>query len=173
MAVICHKCGERITNESEGYFGQFGDYHNVCPPTDKQRIAELEHQLSELKEKYSSYPDEDDPLCARLVDSGTFTLGARLGRSGTMKDWIDRATKAEAELAEVQKAVEKLEAIEAWCRAYPVRSFVPLTKSDWKVARLALQTKNIEIDRISADNYRHVLDGVARIINPPAQKGGQ
>jgi hypothetical protein len=83
---------------------------------------------------------------------------------------LDDVEELERDLAEARKSAEKLEAIAAWCVAYPVESFLPLAKSDWKVARLALLRENLSIDRISADNYRHVLDGIAKIINPPAQE---
>jgi len=57
---------------------------------------------------------------------------------------------------------EALEKIGNWCKAYPVEVFPKLTDEDWRQARKALESVGLSLDRISADNMRHVLEGIKK-----------
>lgn len=68
---------------------------------------------------------------------------------------------------EYEMLQDKLYPIEAWCRAYPIRSF---QEPDWKEVEQKLG-KNL-LSRVSASNMRHVVDGIQRIITADEDRHG-
>ncbi len=63
---------------------------------------------------------------------------------------------------EVDKLKEALESIELWANAYPLDVF---PKPDLRKASAALKLAGMTLDSISADNMRHVLNGVKGIVS--------
>ena len=77
------------------------------------RERQLSEALRERDEKQALLdqvlPSEDDPLCARIVNSGTFDPEIQKAREGgTIGDWMRRAQKAERERDEAREALRKL-----------------------------------------------------------------
>lgn len=66
--------------------------------------------------------------------------------------------------AENERLQAKLKQIETWCDAYPVDVFPELSADEWFNAMVALAAVNIELGRMSASNFRHVLSGIQQII---------
>ena len=58
------------------------------------------------------------------------------------------------------KLVEAIQGIDNWAEAYPLEVFPELTKDNWKQAAEVLKANGLSIDRISASNMRHVLNGI-------------
>jgi hypothetical protein len=66
------------------------------------------------------------------------------------------------ELEEYNARLENtLERIANWTRAYPIDVF---PEPDWERVREVLAAGGISIDCVSASNMRHVVDGIAKII---------
>lgn len=63
--------------------------------------------------------------------------------------------------AELEKRQKALERIQRWSRAYPFKVF---PKPDLKKAHKVLKAAGMNLDAISADNMRHVLNGVKDIV---------
>jgi hypothetical protein len=63
--------------------------------------------------------------------------------------------------AENDRLKEGYERIENWRKAYPLESF---PKPDLKKAREVLKAAGMTLDAISADNMRHVLEGIKDIV---------
>ena len=66
--------------------------------------------------------------------------------------------KLEAENERLKKALEQLE---QWTKAYPLSVF---PEPDFVEVRKALKTAGISLDAVSASNMRHVITGVAAIL---------
>lgn len=66
--------------------------------------------------------------------------------------------------AENARLEDKLDKIKIWCKAYPLEQFPKMEKSHWTLAKKALSSVGLHLGRISADNMRHVLKGVQKII---------
>jgi len=68
-------------------------------------------------------------------------------------------------IAKKNKRIKKLEAalvrIDNWAKAYPLIAF---PKPDLKEAAKVLKAAGMTLDAISADNMRHVLNGVKDIV---------
>ena len=64
--------------------------------------------------------------------------------------------------AENANLVEALERIQVWSKAYPLSIF---PKPDFKKAAKVLKAAGMNLDEISADNMRHVLDGIKDIVD--------
>lgn len=63
--------------------------------------------------------------------------------------------------AENERLKEALERIQNWARAYPLNIF---PKPDLKKAHKILKAAGMTLDAISADNMRHILDGIKNIV---------
>lgn len=79
---------------------------------------------------------------------------------------IARAEKAEARADRYEQALHE---IDTWAKAYPLDVF---PEPDFKQVREVLSAAGIAIDQVSASNMRHVITGVARIVEN-ALKGGE
>ena len=73
---------------------------------------------------------------------------------------------------ELQAKDEALLRIKDWAEAYPLEVFPEITKDEWHIIAEVLKKHNISLDRISADNMRHVVEGV-KCIAEQALKGGE
>ena len=62
---------------------------------------------------------------------------------------------------EIGRLGEILREIDNWTKAYPLEAF---PKPDLKRAARVLKENGMTLDAISADNMRHVLDGIREII---------
>ena len=62
---------------------------------------------------------------------------------------------------EIERLQGILTQIEAWCDAYPLKTF---REPDWAKAAKVLKENGMTLDGISASAMRHVLDGIRRII---------
>jgi len=60
---------------------------------------------------------------------------------------------------------EKLRKINDWCRAYPLEVFPKPDKEYFAKANEILKENGLSLTRISADNMRHVVEGIKGIIN--------
>ena len=63
-----------------------------------------------------------------------------------------------------------LERIQTWAKAYPLEVFPKPTKDNFKQAAEVLKANGLSLDRISADNMRHVLDGIKDIVEEALSK---
>jgi len=77
--------------------------------------------------------------------------------------------RAEAAEARAERYEDALQQIDNWAKAYPLDVF---PEPDFKRVREALEAAGITLDSVSASNMRHVITGVARIVEN-AQKGGE
>jgi phosphoglycolate phosphatase-like HAD superfamily hydrolase len=68
-----------------------------------------------------------------------------------------RAEKAEAEVARMREALEK---IDQWAKAYPLKVF---PEPDFAKVHEALLAAGLSLDQVSASNMRHVVEGVGKI----------
>ena len=80
--------------------------------------------------------------------------------------WKERAEAAEARAERYEDALQQ---IDNWAKAYPLDVF---PEPDFKRVREALEAAGITLDSVSASNMRHVITGVARIVEK-ALKGGE
>lgn len=79
---------------------------------------------------------------------------------------LQRAEKAEAR---AERYKDTLNQIDNWAKAYPLDVF---PEPDFKRVREVLEAAGITLDSVSASNMRHVITGVARIVEK-ALKGGE
>ena len=77
-----------------------------------------------------------------------------------------RAEKAEARAERYEDALQQ---IHNWAKAYPLDVF---PEPDFRRVREALEAAGITLDSVSASNMRHVITGIARIVEK-ALKGGE
>ena len=98
------------------------------------------------------------------------TLGVPEGAS-----LIDHAKKQQARITELEEFIETIDhqyeamqQIKAWCEAYPVDIFTP---PDWVEAKEKLGPELLS--RVSADNMRHVVDGIRNIITQCEKNSSQ
>ncbi len=68
---------------------------------------------------------------------------------------------------ELEYLKDKMEQIQAWIDAYPLAVF---PEPDFAKAAAVLKEHDMTLDAISASNMRHVLRGIAAIINSPPGK---
>lgn len=61
----------------------------------------------------------------------------------------------------IEQANIKFDKLRTWIEAYPLSVF---PEPDFKKAAKVLKDKGMTLDAISASNFRHVLNGVKRII---------
>ncbi len=82
------------------------------------------------------------------------------------EQFLDEIGRCENEVegfeAKNEKLKEALERIQNWRNAYPLDVF---PKPDLKKARKVLKDAGMTLDAISADNMRHVLDGIKDIVD--------
>jgi len=64
--------------------------------------------------------------------------------------------------AKVERYEKALERIQTWAHAYPLEAF---PKPDLKKAHEVLKAAGMTLDAISADNMRHVLNGIKNIVD--------
>lgn len=79
-------------------------------------------------------------------------------------EYEDRIIKLQADN---EKLREALECIQNWAQAYPLDIF---PKPDLKKAHKVLKAADMMLDAISANNMRHVLDGVKNIVGQALKK---
>lgn len=67
------------------------------------------------------------------------------------------------------KAIEAFNKILQLDNPYPETVFVPLSSDEWKAVKVALDSTDTSLDRVSADNMRYArkgcLDQIERAIN--------
>lgn len=134
----------------------------------------IEKQLSALMEKYTQLQAENEQL---KEDACPSWMGKEKGCNEAEDYAKIQAENTElleanshyvevcnenAELkAEKERQREALERIQRWQQAYPVKMF---PKPDLKKAQKVLKAAGMTLDAISADNMRHVLDGIKNIV---------
>lgn len=64
--------------------------------------------------------------------------------------------------AEIERLQDLFRRLQTWRKAYPLKIF---PKPDLKKAHEVLKSAGMTLDAISADNMRHVLDGIKDIID--------
>jgi hypothetical protein len=64
-------------------------------------------------------------------------------------------------IQEGEKAIEKIEKIKDWSKAYPLDVF---PEPDFKKAHKILKENGMTLDAISASNMRHVLNGILELL---------
>jgi hypothetical protein len=85
-------------------------------------------------------------------------------RDRYQKGWQEERKKTEALQSENEKLKKGYERLENWRKAYPLAVFPKINKMEWQIIADVLKRHNINLDRISADNMRHVLDGIKDIV---------
>ena len=99
--------------------------------------------------------DEHDKAMSRITD---------------LEEKLEKANaRAEAAEARAERYEGALQQIDNWAKAYPLDVF---PEPDFKRVREALEAAGITLDSVSASNMRHVITGVARIVEK-ALKGGE
>jgi hypothetical protein len=73
-------------------------------------------------------------------------------------------TQAELDAVRLADLTEALEAIQVWCKAYPLAVFPEPSRDEWRAMDAYLTQGGFSLTRISASNMRHVIEGVAKII---------
>ena len=103
---------------------------------------------AQLKERIKECPSHEDCLRdqARIEE-----LGEKFGDDLFLQ-------------SRITKAVESIEPIETWCKAYPLDVFIEPTKEQWKAVDSVLKTNGYALTAISASNMRHVLKGVEKYV---------
>ena len=88
---------------------------------------------------------------------------------------IEHVKKQQARITELEEFIETIDhqyeamqQIRAWCEAYPVDIFTP---PDWVEAKEKLGSELLT--RVSADNMRHVVDGIRNIITQCEKNSSQ
>ena len=82
---------------------------------------------------------------------------------GTLQQAYDQLLLDKLNLeGEVDKCKDFLRRIKVWTEAYPLKVF---PKPDLKKAAKVLKENGMTLDAISADNMRHVLNGLKEIAN--------
>jgi hypothetical protein len=94
----------------------------------------------------------------------------------------DELIKAEREIERLRAALAKaneqaerfergwylrgdaLEKLEQWARSYPLKVFPEPLREEWQRAAALLSEKGLSLDRMSASNLRHVINGVREIV---------
>jgi len=83
-----------------------------------------------------------------------------------LNKWLKELEKAAQALSgagdDIERLQAKLDRIGGWCKAYPLDVF---PEPDFALARQLLEAGGISLDAVSASNMRHVVEGIARIIN--------
>ena len=95
-------------------------------------------------------------------------------------DYLQRPLIAEIErlraaLANANKQAERfergwylrgdaLEKLEQWAQAYPLKVFPEPLREEWQRAAALLSEKGLSLDRMSASNMRHVINGVRETV---------
>lgn len=69
--------------------------------------------------------------------------------------------------AEVERLKEALDKLSNWTKAYPLEVF---PEPDFVQVRKALSEYGISLDAVSASNMRHVINGIAKIVEQALQK---
>lgn len=59
---------------------------------------------------------------------------------------------------------DALEKLEQWARAYPLKVFPEPLREEWQRAAALLSEKGLSLDRMSASNMRHVINGVRETV---------
>jgi hypothetical protein len=113
------------------------------------KIKESEPKLTEINTK------KIREYITKSKASGGMSKFWFRGRLLQACDEIDRLT------AELEAKDEALHKISNWTKAYPLEVF---PKPDLKKAAEVLKDAGMTLDAISADNMRHVLDGIKDII---------
>lgn len=83
-----------------------------------------------------------------------------------IKNWKDLSRKLQAENEKLKDAFQR---IDTWAKAYPLEVF---PKPDLEKAATVLKESGMTLDSISADNMRHVLDGVQTIVSEALKDNG-
>ncbi len=87
-------------------------------------------------------------------------------------DEIERLTKALRQANAQAERFERgwylrgdaLEKLEQWARAYPLKVFPEPLREEWQRAAALLSEKGLSLDRMSASNMRHVINGVRETV---------
>lgn len=89
------------------------------------------------------------------------------GRSSTeleklklTQDLIKACETIDQQAERIEKLEDIFRKIDDWAKAYPLEVFPKPTKDNWKQAAEVLKANGLSLDRLSADNMRHVLSGI-------------
>jgi len=130
-----------------------------------ERINNISEQRKHIEAKYELAIKEVERLEKLLA-------GMRADNALTRSDvkhYIELLSKEEKENEELENKVddfeEKIHKITNWIKAYPLKIFPSMSIDDWKSVRDILSSNGYTIDRISADNMRHVLNGIHKILS--------
>ena len=120
------------------------------------KVAELREALKETSREYRSGYLKGGSI--RVSDMRTEAIAS------TSTQWLDnKLTEAKTEALEAMENQEEiLHKINDWIVAYPLNIF---PEPDFKKAAQVLKDAGMTLDAISASNMRHVLKGIAEIIN--------
>jgi hypothetical protein len=139
--------------------------HRVPEPVIAQPVQ------AELKVAHTVYGlmYDKEAVDALLLQSQAELAEARkldLERFTKITELLDEVAAAEQQVAEL---TAKLQRIQEWCDAYPLEMF---PKPDMAEAQRRLG--DALLSSVSADNFRHVLEGIRRITGPALtkQEGG-
>ena len=148
--TICHYCGEKLPHEkcSEVKKPESGEFQHICcePSCGADACKYCGYCRTEHSED-SVNPCPDKPK----------------HRTTAKCDYIDRLT------AENKAKDDVLRKINDWCRAYPLEVFPKPDKEYFAKAHAILKQNELSLTRISADNMRHVLVGIQKIIEGEAK----
>lgn len=95
-------------------------------------------------------------------------------------EWFNKCCELQNALGKEHQQVKELQAqltakddvlrkIKDWCRAYPLEVFPKPDKEYFAKAHAILKQNELSLTRISADNMRHVLVGIQKIIEGEAK----
>ena len=118
-----------------------------------ERINNISEQRKHIEAKYE--------LAIKEVE--------RLKEENKRLHGFHNTTELKKENEELENKVddfeEKIHKITNWIKAYPLKIFPSMSIDDWKSVRDILSSNGYTIDRISADNMRHVLNGIHKILS--------
>jgi chromosome segregation ATPase len=157
-----------------------------------RRVTELKSQLSNEEDEHSKDRKSMLSFQSKLIESDEENVSLRNQVAQleveikqmqeapapdemfiTQKEWAGLSAKTRHRLnqwgQEVNKVTEDMDTLQSkfdrisdWCKAYPLDVF---PEPDFKLARQLLEAGGVTLDAVSASNMRHVVEGIARIIN--------
>jgi enolase len=85
---------------------------------------------------------------------------SKLNKYDEAIELMDKGYKYDALKQSHDRLLEVMHRIDNWAKAYPLKVFPEPTQDNWKQAAEVLKANGLSLDRISASNMRHVLDGI-------------
>jgi uncharacterized coiled-coil DUF342 family protein len=127
-----------------------------------ERGREIDRLTAELKAKDERIADLEKDLPGFEEITGLLTEGEEMAKSKQQQinELRDEVTRLRGKVKEIQ----------AWANAYPL---VVFPKPNLKKAAEVLKAAGMTLDSISADNMRHVLDGIKDIVEKALKEGSR